>query len=250
MKRNWLLTLTIATAMAMVGFAIAAVTPASAISTNIVIGEFRTRGPAGGNDEFIELYNLSSVPVNISGWRINGSSSTGVTTTRATIPNGVTLGAYQHYLMANTAASGYSGSATPNLTYTTGIVDNGGIAIVDTTNVIIDQVGMSATSAYREGTTLTQTTTSIQQSYARQPNTLSQVGGYKNGVDTDSNIADFIYNNGSSSPENLTSPLAIILSDLSASTPAASPAPVVFGALGLVAAALLLRRQAARTTSN
>lgn len=44
-------------------------------------------------------------------------------------------------------------------------------------------------------------------------------------------------------------PNAVTLSDLSAST-SASPAPIIFGALGLVAAALLLRRKTARTTSN
>ena len=43
-----------------------------AVSSTVVISEFRTRGPNGGNDEFIELYNLSSSPVNISGWQIRG----------------------------------------------------------------------------------------------------------------------------------------------------------------------------------
>jgi len=32
----------------------------------IVISEFRTRGPAGGNDEFVELRDRSSQPVDIS----------------------------------------------------------------------------------------------------------------------------------------------------------------------------------------
>jgi hypothetical protein len=41
----------------------------SAPPNEIVISEFRTRGPAGGNDEFVELRNRSAVPVEISGWR-------------------------------------------------------------------------------------------------------------------------------------------------------------------------------------
>ena len=40
----------------------------SAPPNEIVISEFRTRGPAGGNDEFVELRNRSAVPVDISGW--------------------------------------------------------------------------------------------------------------------------------------------------------------------------------------
>ena len=43
-----------------------------AVSTNIVVSEFRVRGPNGGNDEFVELYNLSGAPVAIGGWKIRG----------------------------------------------------------------------------------------------------------------------------------------------------------------------------------
>ncbi|HZY41706.1 MAG TPA: MYXO-CTERM sorting domain-containing protein, partial [Anaerolineae bacterium] len=48
---------------------------------------------------------------------------------------------------------------------------------------------------------------------------------------------------------NLFSPTAVTLSDLSASS-TTSPAPIVFGVLGLTAAALLLRRRLARSTPN
>ena len=51
--------------------ATAFVAPAAvrASSGTVVISEFRARGPAGGNDEFVEIYNLSAVPVDVSGWR-------------------------------------------------------------------------------------------------------------------------------------------------------------------------------------
>src|SRR5215471_15031349 len=51
----------------------------AAASSSIVISEFRVRGPNGGSDEFIELYNLSSAPVNIGGWKIKGSNNAGTT---------------------------------------------------------------------------------------------------------------------------------------------------------------------------
>src|ERR1043166_300131 len=48
-----------------------------AVSTNVVISEFRVRGPNGAADEFIELYNLSGAPVAIGGWKKRGSKKAG-----------------------------------------------------------------------------------------------------------------------------------------------------------------------------
>jgi hypothetical protein len=249
MKHNRLSIVVVALGVVMLALVVTPITSVEAISTTVVIGEFRTRGPNGGNDEFIELYNLSGTPVDISGWRLNGSSSTAVTSTRATIPAGTILGAYQHYLLADTATSGgpYSGGTTPNLTYAVGIADNGGLAIVDTSNIIIDQVGMNAGSAYKEGTILTQTLANSNQSYARQPDTLSLAGGHKNGVDTDNNLADFIFNGTSSSPENMASPTAITLRHFDA-RPSELPLAAFIFAFGLLIAAcgiLTLRRRRA-----
>src|SRR5215204_491366 len=56
---------------------------AFAVSTTLVISEFRTRGPNGAYDEFVELFNFSPNPVNIGGWRVSGSSNTGTTAVRA-----------------------------------------------------------------------------------------------------------------------------------------------------------------------
>src|SRR5512132_2805917 len=72
--------------------------PARAVSATVVISEFRVRGPNGGNDEFIELYNLSAAAVDIGGWKVNGSNAAGITGTRATITPGTVLPAGAHYL--------------------------------------------------------------------------------------------------------------------------------------------------------
>ena len=37
--------------------------------TDAVISEFRTRGPAGSNDEFVEIFNPSNSVINIGGWK-------------------------------------------------------------------------------------------------------------------------------------------------------------------------------------
>lgn len=77
--------------------------------------------------------------------------------TRATIPAGTILQPGCYYLLTNSSTSGgpYSGSVSGNQTYATGITDDGGIAVLNTANTIIDQVGLSSGSAYKEGTPLT-----------------------------------------------------------------------------------------------
>ena len=118
--------------------------------TSVVINEFRARGPNGGNDEFIELFNPTSGSVDISGWKVRGSNVSGTIGDRLTLPPNTTLGPGCYYLATNAAASGYSGTVTGNQTYTTGITDDGGLALTLANNSIVDQVGLSAGSAFGE----------------------------------------------------------------------------------------------------
>ena len=137
-------------ALALVWVSVGSLSP-RASSSGIVISEFRTRGPSGGNDEFVELYNASAAPVDISGWKIWGSNASGTVSARATIPANVFLEPGCHYLATNSGTSGYSGGISGNATYSTGITDDGGIAITRPDNTIVDQVGLSSGSAYKEG---------------------------------------------------------------------------------------------------
>jgi hypothetical protein len=153
----------------------------------VVISEFRTRGPSGGNDEFIELYNLSALPVNISGWEIKGSNSSGTVSTRAVINNGTVLNPGCHYLLTNSSPSGgpYSGPVAGNQTYGVGITNDGGIALTLPGGAIVDQVGMSTGSAFKEGSVLAPLTSDSSRSYERRP------GGSGSNQDTDNNQNDF-----------------------------------------------------------
>lgn len=171
-----------------------------AVSTTVVISEFRTVGPSGGNDEFIELYNLSNSPVDISGWTIRGSNNAAGVSIRLTVTASTSIPAHGHFLATNSAASGYSGSVPGNQTYTTGITNDGGIALFNAAATIVDQVGMSTGSAYKEGTVLTPLTTNTNRGYERKP------GGASGGTqDTDNNSSDFQLLTPSD-PQNLASP--------------------------------------------
>ncbi|MDK1080812.1 MAG: lamin tail domain-containing protein, partial [Anaerolineae bacterium] len=151
-------------------------------ATNVVISEFRTNGPNGGNDEFIDLYNPTTTDICIENWQLKVLTGSGNEAVRATIPSGVAIGAGSHFLIAN--SKGYSGDY--DYSYTTGIVDSGGIAVFNDTNIRIDSVGMNATSIYAEGTYLTPLTGNQNRSYQRLID-----GGTGIYIDKDDNFSDF-----------------------------------------------------------
>ncbi|CAB4892042.1 unannotated protein [freshwater metagenome] len=143
-----------AAAVAALGLAAAVPTVASASTSGVVISEARFGGASGANDEFVELVNASTGAVDIGGWRLQGcASGSGAASDRVAVPAGTTLPAGGRWLFANTAASGYSGAATPDAVYTTGFSNSGqsGARIVTADTTVVDGLG-SATSPCREGT--------------------------------------------------------------------------------------------------
>ncbi len=174
---------------------------------NVVISEFRTRGPGGVDDEFIELFNPTSAPISIGGWKIWASTSNSSSTIPLfVIPDGVTLASGRHYLVANT---GWTGNGEPPITadgtYNSNTIpDNGGIKLTTADEaVIVDQVGMSATTQYLEGTALAPLIGIDNQSYERRPG-----GSLGSCIDTDNNATDFSLlapPNTSPDPQNLSS---------------------------------------------
>lgn len=147
--------------------------------TNIVISEFRTRGPLGGNDEFVEIFNPSSITLEIGGWKIMGSDNTGITTLLYEIPPSTNLAPGQHYLIVGSDFLIVSGDG-PLLA---DIPDDGGIALTMSDElVLVDQVGMSSGSAYGEGALLAPLDDDLDKSYQRQ------AGGC---YDSDNNDGDF-----------------------------------------------------------
>ena len=159
-------------------------TAAVASTSGVVISEFRFRGTNGGNDEFIELVNAGSGPVDVGGWSVWGTNTAGANSQRAAIPARVTLLPGEHYLLTNTAASGYSGASPGDTSYTVGVVDGGGIQLRSATGAVVDAAGFTTAlpASFREGAgLLAQLVTNTNRSYERS-------GGTQ---DTDVNSADF-----------------------------------------------------------
>jgi hypothetical protein len=159
---------------------------------SVVINEFATRGPGeGSTDDFVELRNDSSSPVDISGWRINEWGPTFGVRVAFTVPNGVVVASGCHYLVAFRPDVG---GVLPDARMQA-INDQGGIALVHANNSIVDQVGYHPDSIYREGTPMPLPGPEDSRSYARV------------GIDTNNNINDFVRQ--SRSPLNSTASCAI-----------------------------------------
>jgi len=192
---------------------------------DLLISEFRLSGPAGANDEFIELYNNTATPLSVSttddssGWAV--AASDGVI--RFVIPNGTVIPAHGHFLGVNSI--GYSLSAYPagndganattataDATYITDIPDNTGIAVFRTSNTDsfsiatrLDAAGSTseANILYKEGTGYAATTPgTVQYSFVRDAcgkggsiTTFGPCPSTGLPIDTNNNAIDFYFVN-------------------------------------------------------
>ncbi len=153
--------------------------PAQAVSTTVVISQVQTDGGVA-NDEFIEIHNLGSAPVNLQGYKLVYRSAAGTSdVTLATLGN-VSLPAGGYYLAAR---SDYDGPVSADSTYNGGSIakDGGGVALRNPSAVTVDSVGWgTAINAFIEGTR------------ASAPATSGSLARKNNGcTDTDNNSADF-----------------------------------------------------------
>lgn len=151
----------------------------------VVISEFRTRGPRGEKDEFIELDNRSNQRLDLSGWTLMVSNASGATTTLLTIAPGTLVPGRSHLLLTN--AEGYSGSVPGDQTFGGDIPDDGGIALMPLRGIPGDEVGMSNGSRFKEGTVLSPILKNADQSYERSRS--GDAGGIM--LDSNNNHADF-----------------------------------------------------------
>jgi hypothetical protein len=178
-------------------------TTATGSATSVVISEFRTRGPSSAEDEFVEIYNPTANPVDIGGWILSASNSSGATQNRATIPASTLLRSGQYYLIAHNNYVVPNQGVTPNLRYGTSIANNGGIALLNASGEIIDEVGMDSNSFYQEGTPLSPLSGTSNGSYERKDG-----GALDSCVDDDNNASDFSGSN-SGTIHNYSSPLSL-----------------------------------------
>lgn len=171
---------------------------AAAAPGNMVISEFRFRGTGGEADEFIELFNRScSATIDLQGWTLRFSNAA-TNDVLHQFPSGsaIPLAPGRYYLLASTASSS-AGSA--DATYSGGVPSaTGGVALFDSGNTLMDEVGVSS-DGYHEGAELTPLTTDTDQGYVRQTPTSGSTNNMV--VDTNKNAQDFVLQ-APSQPQN------------------------------------------------
>jgi len=212
------------------------------VQAQLIISEFRVRGPNGANDEFIELYNNSGADHTVAGGGTGYAVVASDGVARCVVPNGTVIPNRGHYLCVNSVGyslasypAGNGTTATGDATYTTDIPDNAGIAIFNTSVAAnftlanrMDAVGSTseANTLYKEGTGYPALTPfSIDYSFYRDTCgkggsiTLFGACTISTPKDTNNNAADFVFvdTNGTSAgagqrlgaagPENLSSPI-------------------------------------------
>ncbi len=167
---------------------------------------------ASNNDEFVEVYNPTSNPIDVSNWTIDYRSATSTTfNTKYTFPSGTLIQAHKFYLFGGGGVSNRDNSTE---TVILGLGNSGGgVFLRNSSGTTIDLVGWgSASSSNYEGSAAATPSEGI--SLERKANSSSisatmGIGGSDelqgNGYDTDNNANDFVERT-TPQPQNSSSP--------------------------------------------
>ena len=155
-----------------------------ALPAQVRINEFSTGVAEAAANEFVELVNAGGSTADLGGYHVVYRSAGGTSdVSLATIPAGTTIPGGGFYLLAG---SGYTGSATPDQTFATGLASTaGGLGLRDADGGLVDSVGYGATA----------TNAFVETAPALAPPTTagpgSSAGRSPDGHDTNDNLADF-----------------------------------------------------------
>ena len=181
--------------------AVGTITTASTPGT-VVISELRTSGPAGSDDDFVELLNNTDTDITVTapgGWALAkvGASCSDTPIIVAVIPNGTVIPARGNYLLVGLTYS-LGAYATGDQTLTSNIEDDRNVALFNTAAIAnfqtatrLDAVGFGTNTGnncdlLREGATLQPAGGSLSEySFVREVDKGET-------LDTNDNAADFI----------------------------------------------------------
>jgi hypothetical protein len=165
---------------------------APAAFAQVVINEFQYDDTSTDDREFIELYNSSGAPVDISGWTLVGEDQTAGSAVAGTIPAGTILAPGAYFVLGNT------GVPNANFTLAANAIQNdmetmelrNGATVVDALVYEANKGSFSiATIATQTGPGIWMNHQGVDLSGAGLVTT--SVARYRDGIDTNNNGRDF-----------------------------------------------------------
>lgn len=212
----------------------ASAAPVFAPAAGVVISEIQVAGDGGANDEFVELYNPSHLPVNLDGWSLQyrGGGAGSFLVRNFSAAGNKIIPAHGFYLITGSAYNGATGSDfTFSVFSLSGI--GGTIALVsDQTQLstgsetsIVDKVAYGTGTLFPEG--VAAPVPPSEQSIER--NAVSGGGGARCD-DTNNNFGDFAIN-ATPNPQNISSAIAYCLIPTETPTPTETATPTETGTL-------------------
>lgn len=201
------------------------VNQAQSVASHVVISEIQIDGDST-NDEFVELYNPSGNPVDMTGWRLTKKTAGGTQSNLVANISG-TIAPHGFFLIAH---PDFNGSTTSDLVYSatsSGIAANNSVTLYsDAGATVVDVVGMgSAVASESAATANPDPSGSIERKANATSTTESMTAGVDqtagNGQDTDNNNADFVTRTVSD-PQNSSSAIEPVAPT---PTPTATPEP-------------------------
>lgn len=184
----------------------------SAAASHVVISEVQVSGGTA-NDEFVELYNPTGTPVDITGWRLTRRNQTGTGLQNLVASMSGVIPSRGFYLVAK---SEYDGATTPDTLYSASssaiTADNTITLYSDAGTTVVDQLGFgTATLVESTPSQSPSGNGSVERKALSTSTSLSMgIGGAEelsgNGEDTDNNGNDFVLRT-ESNPQNTQSAL-------------------------------------------
>jgi hypothetical protein len=171
----------------------------ASLANHVVISEIQI-GSVDADDEFVELYNPTDSPVEMTGWRLTRRNATGGSTQNLILSLDGIIPAHGYFLIAHRE---YTGQVVPDLLYSAlssaMTADNIITLYSDSGSTIVDLVGLGSASI-AEGSSIgisTNTSETVERKAVAEStaNTLLPGGIHEfwgNGEDTENNNMDFV----------------------------------------------------------
>lgn len=205
-----------------------------AATTHVVISQIQLSGTGNAQDEFVELYNPTDTPIEMTGWRLTRKSSSGGSIQNLVANLSGTIAPRSYYLISHPSASTASIADKVYSSSSSAMTTNNTISLFSDAGVtIVDKIGLGTavdveSSAFATNPTNDQSI--VRKATADSTEASLHTGGaeanFGNGFDTDTNETDFVLFT-TSLPRNASSPQA---QPQSTSTPVVTvtPSPTVF----------------------